>query len=35
MEANPRVRLSSEWVKQHVRSLGSKLYIVERLSVVG
>jgi len=29
------VRLSSEWVKGHIRSLGSKLFIVERLSVVG
>jgi hypothetical protein len=29
------VRLSSEWVKQHVRAGGSKLYIVARLSVVG
>jgi len=28
------VRLSSEWVTTHFRSLGSKLYIVERLSVV-
>ena len=35
MDEKPRVRLSSEWVKQNVRSLGSKLYIVERLSVVG
>jgi hypothetical protein len=29
------VRLSSEWVKAHVRAQGSKLFIVERLSVVG
>ena len=29
------VRLSSEWVKSHIRSLGSKLFIVDRLSVVG
>ncbi len=28
-------RLSSEWVKAHVRAHGSRLYIVERLSVVG
>ena len=29
------VRLSSDWLKAHVRSHGSKLFIVERLSVVG
>ena len=35
MDINPRVRLSSAWVKAHVREHGAKLYIVERLSVVG
>jgi len=29
------VRLSSEWAKEHFRAHGSKLYIVERMSVVG
>jgi hypothetical protein len=29
------VRFSSDWVKAHMRSHGSKLFIVERLSVVG
>jgi hypothetical protein len=29
------VRLSSGWVKEHIRAHGSKLFIVERLSVVG
>jgi hypothetical protein len=30
-----KARLSSEWVKAHIRAHGSKLFIVERLSVVG
>lgn len=28
-------RLSSEWVKAHVRAHGGRLFIVERMSVIG
>ncbi len=35
MAEAPRVRLSSGWVKRHVREHGGTLYIVDRLSVVG
>ena len=30
-----RARLTSDWLRAHVRAHGSTLYIVERLSVVG
>ena len=29
------VRISSPWVRAHLRANGNRLYIVERLSVVG
>jgi hypothetical protein len=30
-----KVRISSPWVREHVRTHGGRLFIVERLSVVG
>jgi hypothetical protein len=30
-----KVRISSPWLREHVRAHGGRLYIVERLSVVG
>lgn len=32
---NLAIKLTSDWVRSHVRSRGGRLYIVERLSVVG
>ena len=30
-----RARLSSEWLKAHLKARGSRLFVLERFSVVG
>jgi hypothetical protein len=35
MTAALKIRISSPWLREHVRAHGGRLFVVERLSVVG